>query len=158
VRAVVDIGAGKQVQVGLVGQGLRDIVGERATGAGRTVASGGRGEGDLTVQAEPVEVAGVKGVAQHPAHVVEHDHARDGGDGGGLAIAAVQPQGLQAVAFPMPVVGGEALHVLGTQQGGIVAALGRVGCEERAELDGRSTDVVERCAAARAIRGTQPRS
>ena len=58
----------------------------------------------------------------------------------------------QPLAFAVPLVGGEPLDVRGGQNGGVVAAAGRVEGQEGAQLSGGAAEAVERAASARAAR------
>jgi hypothetical protein len=73
-------------KVALVGQGLGDLVGERAARPHRRPAGDGHLDDELAVQPEFLGPAGFHGPAQDLADGVEHDAAGVAGDRGRLAV------------------------------------------------------------------------
>ena len=61
-------------------------------------------------------------------------------------------QGRQGLAFAVPLVGDEPVHVLAAQRGGIMTAAWRLQFQEDAQLDSRPPEPVDRAGGARASR------
>jgi hypothetical protein len=112
------------LQVGLVGQRLGDLVGERGARPLDHLAGGGHRGDEAPVQAEPVGLTGLQRPAQEPPGAGEDGLPGVRRDDRRLAVDAPGSQRGQPVELTLPLVGDELVHVLGCEQPGVVAAAG----------------------------------
>jgi hypothetical protein len=78
---------------------------------------------------------------------VEHGQAGVGGDDRGFAAPTLESQRHQPISFAAAMVGGELVHVLCGQCGGIVPAVGSMQFQEGAQFEAGAPHVVERAGA-----------
>ena len=152
--AVVDVvGGGEVSQAGLVSQGAGDLVGERPPRGSAHGRAGVRHRDDeLPVQPQSLGGTGLQRIAQQLAGGVEHHGPGGRGDGARGAAGPPDRQRRQGLAFAVPLVGDEPVHVLPVQHGGIMAAAGCLQVQEGTELDSRPPEPVDGAGRARAPR------